>query len=105
MSAFLPTSFDLSTGQHRSVIMLKMKCMYYDAEFKLKVIALAEEKGNHRAAFEVAQNESMVRKWQRQCAELNASKKTRNSFPTCSARWPHLEAESADWIHQAVGEH
>ena len=43
--------------------MLRMKRMSYDSEFKWKVIALADEKGNGQAAFEVGASESMVRKW------------------------------------------
>ena len=52
--------------------MVKMKRMSYDSEFKWKVIALADEKGNGQAAFEVGASESMVRKWWKQHAEFNA---------------------------------
>ena len=37
--------------------MPKTKRMAYDADFKVKAIALAEEKGNRRAAFELGFNE------------------------------------------------
>ena len=75
--------------------MPKTKRMAYDADFKVKAIALAEEKGNRRAAFELGINGSMVRKWRKQKTELGVCKKTRKSFRSCKARWLELEAELA----------
>ena len=84
--------------------MPKTKRMAYDADFKLKAIELAEEKGNRRAAFENGINESMVRKWRKQKTELGGCKKTRKSFRACKARWPELKTELADWIQVLIAD-
>ena len=72
----------------------------YDAAFKLKVTAYAEEHGNRAAGREFCINESMVRRWRKQKDELKKTKKTKKAFRGAKARWPALEEKVELWVNE-----
>ncbi|KAF4803766.1 hypothetical protein TURU_013303 [Turdus rufiventris] len=67
------------------------KRLAYDAEFKLKAIDYAKERGNRAVAREFRINERMVRRWRQQEDELPLTRKIKESFRGRKARLGELQ--------------
>ncbi|XP_063073596.1 uncharacterized protein LOC134464083 isoform X3 [Engraulis encrasicolus] len=96
-----PASEDNGDGEQSSSG-LRMEKVHrrrsYNAELKLRAIALANREGNRAAAREFGVNESMVGRWRKQQEQLSRCKTTTKSFRKRKSNWPELENALVDWV-------
>ncbi|XP_063073598.1 uncharacterized protein LOC134464083 isoform X5 [Engraulis encrasicolus] len=96
-----PASEDNGDGEQSSsgLRMEKVHRRSYNAELKLRAIALANREGNRASAREFGVAESMVRRWRQQQEQLTRCKTTTKSFRGRKSKWPELEDTLADWVN------
>ncbi|XP_050032534.2 uncharacterized protein [Dermacentor andersoni] len=70
----------------------------YDAAFKLKVVAYAEEHGKRVAGRNFGVDDKCVRRWLKQKAVLAATNKSREAFRGKACKFPELERELAQYV-------
>ncbi|XP_049760720.1 general transcription factor II-I isoform X5 [Elephas maximus indicus] len=70
----------------------------YTADFKLKVVARAEETSNRVAASEFDVGESSIREWRKEKKELEKMNPRKRARRGPKAKWPELENDLKEWI-------
>ena len=76
----------------------KRKRNSYDAGFKLKVVAYAEERNNVRAAEHFGVTEKMVRDWRKKKLQLESMPKTKRANRTGFSHYPDMEKDLKEYI-------
>lgn len=71
----------------------------YEAGFKLKVVAYAEETNNSAAARRFSVNEKQVRMWRKNQKILERMPKHKKAARGLSAKFPQLEEQLSEWVH------
>ncbi|XP_023413203.1 zinc finger protein 263 isoform X7 [Loxodonta africana] len=79
-------------------IMAGIKRKSYTADFKLKVVARAEETSNRAAAREFKVGESSIREWRKEKKELEKMNPQKRACRGPKAKWPELENDLKEWI-------
>ncbi|XP_049760718.1 general transcription factor II-I isoform X3 [Elephas maximus indicus] len=79
-------------------IMPGIKRKSYTADFKLKVVARAEETSNRVAASEFDVGESSIREWRKEKKELEKMNPRKRARRGPKAKWPELENDLKEWI-------
>ena len=77
---------------------LKRARQSFTFEYKLKVIARADEIGNRAAAREFEIDESMIRYWQKKKDVMTKLPKRQRTCRTGIAKFPALERTLKEWI-------
>ena len=75
----------------------------YRSEFKLRVVAYAEQQGIRQAVDNYDVNEKSVRQWRQKKTVLERMPKTRRSMRGRGPKWPKLESQLVDWIIKKRG--
>jgi len=81
------------------------KRVSYTSAFKLKVVSVAQEKGNRAAARHFDINESCIRLWRKQAPQLQQMPRSKRANRGSKAHFPELEQSLLNFIkdHQAAG--
>ena len=79
---------------------MKRKRMSYTAQFKLKVVALAESSNNCHAGRECGVSEKVIRDWRRAKAQLQEMPRSKRANRGSSARCPELEEALNTWVEE-----
>ena len=80
----------------------KNKRYSYDAGYKLKVIAYAEEHGNRAAVrhFGPPPTEKTIHDWRASKEQLKKMRKTKCANRGLNAKWPKVEDDILKWIQE-----
>lgn len=70
----------------------------YTAEYKLKIVAFAEENSNRKAEREFGISEKIIRDWRKAKDSLQLTKKQKKANRGHKPRWPKLEQEVCEWV-------